>query len=112
MNAWTFLDIKYVQLLKILKYTNPIQILIARTHIFVAFFFFAILLFLSSIYRSFPPIYLNIINYLFKIPSIQVLFLSFSSGKRDQSGTLPIVFFLLTALSALCRFCYRKKKSS
>lgn len=41
---------------------------------------------------------------------MQVLFLSFLAEKVSQPGILPMVFFLLTALSALCRFCYRKEK--
>lgn len=36
---------------------------------------------------------------------MQVLLLSFLKEKVTQPGILPIVFFLLTALSALCRFC-------
>lgn len=43
---------------------------------------------------------------------MQASFLSFPVEKVIQPGILPIVFFLLTALSALCRFCYRKKKNS
>lgn len=42
---------------------------------------------------------------------MQVLVLCFLEEKVIPPGILPIVFFLLTALSALCRFCYREEKA-
>lgn len=50
---------------KILKYTHPVQILTARTHILLDLSF---RYFFKVFFRPFHPIYVNTINYLFKIP--------------------------------------------